>query len=193
MEKTLEVAYAEKSSGNDFFHKGELEEASKAYSKALLAVNQAFREAEEEADLRPLVQEVQIPSLLNLALCYLKLGRDINNAVLHCSSVLQIEPGNIKALYRRAQAHLHLQDFSQCRHDLVSAMNLDPSNASLKELWTEYTRKQQAYEAKSRKIARAAISTPSEDTSIRRELLWGLFRCCRRRMHEATLAANNGR
>lgn len=192
MEKTLELAYAEKASGNEFFRQGQLEEASKAYSKALLAVNQAFREAEDEVQLKALVQEVQIPGLLNLALCYLRLGKDVKNAVVHCTSVLQIESGNIKALYRRAQAHLSLQDFDLARQDLVTALNLDPSNASLKELWTDLTRQLQAYQAKSKRIAQAAMQEEKKP-SLRRELLWGLFRCCRRRMHEASLAANNGR
>jgi len=192
MEKTLEIAYAEKASGNEFFRQGQLEEASKAYSKALLAVNQAFREAEDEVQLKALVQEVQIPALLNLALCYLRLGTDVKNAVVHCTSVLQIEPGNIKALYRRAQAYLALQDFDLARQDLVTALNLDPTNASLKELWTDLMRQLQAYQAKSKRIAQAAMQAEKKP-SLRRELLWGLFRCCRRRMHEASLAANNGR
>jgi len=192
MEKTLEIAYAEKASGNEFFRQGQLEEASKAYSKALLAVNQAFREAEDEVQLKALVQEVQIPALLNLALCYLRLGTDVKNAVVHCTSVLQIEPGNIKALYRRAQAYLALQDFDLARQDLVTALNLDPTNASLKDLWTDLMRQLQAYQAKSKRIAQAAMQAEKKP-SLRRELLWGLFRCCRRRMHEASLAANNGR
>jgi tetratricopeptide (TPR) repeat protein len=191
MEKTLEVAYAEKASGNEFFREGQLDEASKAYSKALLAVNQAFREAEDETQLKSLVQEVQIPGLLNLALCYLKLNRDVKNAVVHCTSVLQIEPGNIKALYRRAQAHLSLQDFDLARQDLVTALNLDPANSALKELWADFTRQHQTYQAKSRRIAQAAMGE-EEKPSLRRELLWGLFRCCRRRMHEASLATNYG-
>lgn len=191
MEKTLEVAYAEKASGNEFFREGQLEEASKAYSKALLAVNQAFREVEDETQLKSLVQEVQIPGLLNLALCYLKLNRDVKNAVVHCTSVLQIEPGNIKALYRRAQAHLSLQDFDLARQDLVTALNLDPANSALKELWADFTRQHQTYQAKSRRIAQAAMRE-EEKPSLRRELLWGLFRCCRRRMHEASLATNYG-
>ena len=191
MEKTLELAYAEKASGNEFFREGQLEEASKSYSKALLAVNQAFREAEDETQLKSLVQEVQIPGLLNLALCYLKLNRDVKNAVVHCTSVLQIEPGNIKALYRRAQAHLSLQDFDLARQDLVTGLNLDPANSALKELWADFTRQHQAYQAKSRRIAQAALRE-DERPSLRRELLWGLFRCCRRRMHEASLATNNG-
>lgn len=192
MEKTLEIAYAEKASGNEFFRQGQLEEASKAYSKALLAVNQAFREAEDEVQLKALVQEVQIPALLNLALCYLRLGTDVKNAVVHCTSVLQIESGNIKALYRRAQAYLALQDFDLARQDLVTALNLDPTNASLKDLWTDLMRQLQAYQAKSKRIAQAAMQAEKKP-SLRRELLWGLFRCCRRRMHEASLAANNGR
>ena len=165
MEKTLEIAYAEKASGNEFFRQGQLEEASKAYSKALLAVNQAFREAEDEVQLKALVQEVQIPALLNLALCYLRLGTDVKNAVVHCTSVLQIESGNIKALYRRAQAYLALQDFDLARQDLVTALNLDPTNASLKDLWTDLMRQLQAYQAKSKRIAQAAMQAEKKPIS----------------------------
>ena len=186
----LQVAYSEKSSGNSQFHSGQLAEACKSYSKALLAVNQVFRNPEplEEEPMNQLVQEVQIPSLLNLALCYLKLGTDLQNAVTHCSSVLQIDPGNVKGYYRRAQAYLALQEFPSARSDLISALNLDPGNASLKECWQELQQKEQRYREKSKRIAQAALSgDKAEGSSVSRELMWGLFRCCRRRIHEASL------
>ena len=49
--------------------------------------------------------QTRVTLLLNLAATMLKL-HDYPAAVAHCSSVIEVEPSNVKAYYRRAQAHL---------------------------------------------------------------------------------------
>jgi tetratricopeptide (TPR) repeat protein len=52
--------------------------------------------------------------------CYLKLS-DWNAALEHSEQVLALQPSNVKALYRRAQAHAGRLDFEEARACLLRA------------------------------------------------------------------------
>ena len=45
--------------------------------------------------------------------------------------MLEIDSGNIKALYRRAQAHLGARDFLEAELDVNRALVLQPGNAEM--------------------------------------------------------------
>lgn len=42
--------------------------------------------------------------------------------------VLELESTNVKALYRRAQAHMNLADLDLAEFDIKKALELDPDN-----------------------------------------------------------------
>ena len=44
--------------------------------------------------------------------------------------VLEKDPSNVKALFRRAQAYAATQDFIEARQDLELAIKADPANRS---------------------------------------------------------------
>ena len=154
-----------------------------------------------------MVKEIQIPCLLNLALCYLKLKICYENVVIHCSDALKIEPNSIKGLYRRSMAHLQLGQLDEAKSDLQRAIKLEPSNLSLREGWEEYMRRKQEYKEKERKRAQTMFkfepeikktskapeanptSEANETSEVpNRQSAWlnivrGLSNCCRRRVH----------
>lgn len=72
-----------------------------------------------------LCTKVQIP----LDFCFLvrvhKLIKLIKNC---CLKVLELESTNVKALYRRAQAHMNLADLDLAELDIKKALELDPDN-----------------------------------------------------------------
>ena len=53
---------------------------------------------------------------------------------LKCSKVLEIDSGNIKALYRRAQAYLGSLDFLEAELDVQKALVLQPDHAEMQAL-----------------------------------------------------------
>ncbi len=68
--------------------------------------------------------------LVCLFRCYLKLG-DWNSALEHSEQVLALQPCNVKALYRRAQAHVGRLEFDEARACLLRAQRaLDEAAAS---------------------------------------------------------------
>jgi FK506-binding protein 4/5 len=60
------------------------------------------------------------------------------DAIAHCSRVLKVDQCNVKALYRRAIAHLllpadrHINGLACALDDLQRAIQLEPQNAELK-------------------------------------------------------------
>jgi tetratricopeptide (TPR) repeat protein len=62
---------------------------------------------------------------LNYALCKLKLG-DYKPAIEQCSLVLNEDPTNVKALFRRAQAHIRMgRDLEAAEADLKSLVTIE--------------------------------------------------------------------
>lgn len=80
-----------------------------------MILSSAFPQAIEDKDLRQrsyrpprpdqveAVQAAQVACLLNLALCYAR-SKQFADSIAACDAVLLMQPGNAKALYRRAQA-----------------------------------------------------------------------------------------
>lgn len=69
--------------------------------------------------------------LLNEAQCRLHLSQPADAASL-CTRVLEREPENVKALYRRALASLALHDYLLARRDLSAAAKLQPGNRDVR-------------------------------------------------------------
>lgn len=64
---------------------------------------------------------VRMKCMLNLASCHLRLNK-YDACISECSQVLQTDPDNMKALYRRGQAHLAVQNNVAAVSDLRRAL-----------------------------------------------------------------------
>lgn len=73
---------------------------------------------------------------LNRAAAYLKLGKN-EDAERDCSTVLDLSPNNVKALFRRGQARLGVGKLVEAQSDLRQALELEPGNAAVKEELTK--------------------------------------------------------
>lgn len=81
---------------------------------------------------------------MNVAQGLLKLGQ-FENAVGHCDAALQIEPNNVKALWRKAKAVWGTRNPGFAREALDALLKVDPSNAAaltmLREIEVEEAKK----------------------------------------------------
>ncbi|KAK9908394.1 hypothetical protein WJX75_007224 [Coccomyxa subellipsoidea] len=69
--------------------------------------------------------DIRSKCMLNLASCYLRLN-NYNACISECSEVLKTDPSNMKALYRRGQAHLALRSRAAAAADLRRALERAP-------------------------------------------------------------------
>ena len=70
---------------------------------------------------------------LNQAMYWLQIG-SFTHATAACDVVLQSDPSNVKALYRRAQAAHALKDFPGCIRDCRRAVEVAPQNREVRAL-----------------------------------------------------------
>jgi len=123
VEQKIEAAQAIKAIGSDYFKKQQYDIAKIKYEKCLRYLEDEHPSEEEKNH----ILSIKLLILTNLALCNLKLGKNID-VVRDTTTVLSHEKHNVKALYRRAQANLKLKEFELALDDLNAAQNLEPNN-----------------------------------------------------------------
>ncbi|KAL8197327.1 UNVERIFIED_CONTAM: Protein unc-45 A [Gekko kuhli] len=103
--------------GNEHFQAGRYEEALEAYARALsLDPPRADRAALHR----------------NRAACHLKRG-DYVQAEQDASKAIDVDPGDVKGLFRRSQALQQLGRLDQALSDLQRCVSLEPKNRALQE------------------------------------------------------------
>ncbi|NXD75325.1 TOM34 protein, partial [Halcyon senegalensis] len=99
-----------KEEGNELVKKGNHKKAVEKYSESL-KLNQ------------------ECATYTNRALCYLTL-KQYKEAVQDCTEALRLDPKNVKALYRRAQALKELKDYKSSIADIKSLLKTEPKNGA---------------------------------------------------------------
>ncbi|CAN9512635.1 unnamed protein product [Ophioblennius macclurei] len=122
-EKEVKKALALKEEGNALVKNGEHKKAIDKYSQSLK------------------LNAAEVTTYTNRALCYLSV-KQYRDAVRDCDQALAMDGGNVKALYRRAQAHRQLQNVAACVDDLKSLLEEEPKNGAALKLLQEVQRKQ---------------------------------------------------
>ncbi|XP_069703737.1 AH receptor-interacting protein [Periplaneta americana] len=112
--------------GNVLFRNKEYKAASDKYAQAIGMLEQLML-MEKPGDEEWIALEKQkLPLLLNFAQCKLY-EKEYYKVIEHCSTVLKSEPDNVKALFRRAKAHVGAWNPREAREDFTRVMELDQS------------------------------------------------------------------
>ncbi|XP_035305543.1 sperm-associated antigen 1 isoform X2 [Cricetulus griseus] len=111
------LADREKGKGNEAFHAGDYEEAIMYYTRSLSAL--------------PTVSAYN-----NRAQAAIKL-QQWNSAVQDCEKALKLEPGNMKALLRRATAYKHQNKLQEAAEDLKVVLSVEPHNDMARKILSE--------------------------------------------------------
>jgi len=111
--------------GNKLFSASDFAAAVRKYEKALRYLNYC----ENSDDVR--IKAAKIPCLSNSAACHLKLGQNAETLET-CSKVLILEPTNVKALFRKAQAQFNMKDYEEALQTLKEALLHEKDNKEVK-------------------------------------------------------------
>ena len=112
--------------GNNMYQEGRYSEAADKYAVALGCIEQLLlKEKPGEPEYKEL-EIKKIPFLLNYSQCKLCLG-EYYEAAEHLSTVLDIDPHNVKAYYRRGKANRKLWKMEEARKDFSKTIELDPT------------------------------------------------------------------
>ncbi|KAG6809839.1 hypothetical protein H0H92_014531 [Tricholoma furcatifolium] len=142
-------AQLEKEKGNAAFKAGDYPNAIGHYTAAILA---------DRADHT-------FP--LNRAAAYLKLGKN-EDAERDCTTVLNLNALNAKALFRRGQARLALGKLEEASTDLTQALKREPSNIAIQEELKKVTKQMDKKKAKTSKPSN--VPTPTTPAPKRRRV-----------------------
>uniref|UniRef100_A0A3P8PCR5 RNA-polymerase II-associated protein 3-like C-terminal domain-containing protein n=1 Tax=Astatotilapia calliptera TaxID=8154 RepID=A0A3P8PCR5_ASTCA len=107
-QEKLFLANREKDKGNEAFRAKDYEEAVTYYSRSLSIIT-------------------TVAAYNNRAQAEIKLEH-WHNALKDCLSVLELEPGNLKALLRRAVVYNHMGNFHMATEDLRTVLREEPQN-----------------------------------------------------------------
>ncbi|KAK3864839.1 hypothetical protein Pcinc_029502 [Petrolisthes cinctipes] len=118
-----------KEEGNKSYRDGDHEDASAKYSEALGRLEQLMLREKPGDEEWELLYQMKVPLLLNFSQCQILQGQ-YYQAIEHCTTVLDKDPDNVKALFRRGRAYVEVFSPAEARKDLAKATNLDPSLAS---------------------------------------------------------------
>ena len=130
-EKTVAVS-ALREEGNALYKQGNYGGASGKYFEALSYLEEQIVKEKPQSEEWYAIANTKVPLLLNYAQCKL-LEEEYAEVIRHTTSVLEIDPENIKALYRRGRAHSASWDVHEATRDLRMAVELDPSLGSAVE------------------------------------------------------------
>merc|ERR1711972_480383 len=94
-------------------------------------------------------KELKLACELNSAACSLKF-KDFAEVRKSCNNVLKEDSRNVKALFRRAQAHLGEKSFTDCISDLKKLVEVDPQSREARSLMKEAQAGQKEEDKKSK-------------------------------------------
>lgn len=128
-EEKLEIATRRKEEGNELFKQKKYERALKRYKKALDYFQNDSSLKDEE---KKKASALKLPCYLNTAVCLMK-TKSWKEVIENCNKALEIDPANVKALYRKGSALIDLDDWEQAKLCLEKALQHDPSNKEIKQ------------------------------------------------------------
>jgi FK506-binding protein 4/5 len=127
-EEKVDEMMARKLLGNELFKGGRLALAVKAYERGIALFDSPTNEL--TADVRKRVNVLLVQCHLNLAACSERRS-DVAKVIHHCNKALEVEPSNVKALYRRGSAFMQQDDYYNAESDLRYAAEVSAGNADV--------------------------------------------------------------
>ncbi|WPT17954.1 Peptidyl-prolyl cis-trans isomerase FKBP62 [Picochlorum sp. SENEW3] len=157
-EEKISNASLLKDKGNAAFKAGKVSRAIKYWdrSKTCVEFNDNFS-AENKEEAKKILKSLQ----LNSAAAYLKMKEPLR-AREAASKVIETDPYNMKALYRRAQSYIDTQDWIEAAQDIKAALGNDPDNGDFKIL----RKRLKTAEAKSSKKEKSLWSSTFQKLEI---------------------------
>lgn len=139
-----------KDSGNHYFFQKNYVDADRKYKKALRYYNWMTKKTNVPNSLNKSVASIQVAILLNRAAVNLK-KKNYREALDLCTEVLQLDKENSKALFRRSQAQMGLNEYDLSLVDLKKALSKSPNDKiiliemeKLKEIKSSYLKIEKA-------------------------------------------------
>lgn len=151
-------ATQKKESGNRYFKEKNYEQAAKLYKRALKLLETWEHSEEDAAQCKELL--IALGNNVGNVQHKLKQYKEARQSSLE---VLQLEPTNVKAMYRIGQIALDQNEFDEANMFLRKALEIEPKNAKVRQLLVQLKKKKRDQKALERKLyAKLGGSKPAD-------------------------------
>ena len=150
--QVLEIISKIKNSGNHFFKSSDFKSAARKYKKAqkfISHLRDCMGSSNDDEEMK--IREIEVPICLNIAAVLLK-QNDFEAALKECEKVIEIQPENKKALFRRGQARFGLKDYDEALKDLQKVKALEPNDTGVANEIIKVKKAKQSYAEKEKKL-----------------------------------------
>ncbi|KAG1942742.1 peptidyl-prolyl cis-trans isomerase FKBP5 [Pimephales promelas] len=148
LNEKLERVVLVKQKGTQYFKTGLYNHAVIQYQQI---VNWLEMECGTDKEHLQAIQSFLLVAHLNLALCYLRL-REYSQTVDNCNKVMELDPENEKALYRRGEARLLRNEFSLALVDFRKVLQVNSFNRAARSQIAICQRKIREHHERDKKI-----------------------------------------
>ena len=125
-DERLQLVPELKQKGNDEYNKKNYALAADTYAQAIGILEQLMlKEKPNDTEWMQLNEQKNV-ILLNFAQCKL-IQRDFYAVIEHCTTVLNSDPDNVKALFRRGKANVGAWSPTAAKEDFFKVIHLDPT------------------------------------------------------------------
>lgn len=116
--------------GNEYYSKKDYPAACESYAKCLNIIETLLLKEKPRGDEWLNLDALKTPVLLNLSQAKLAMN-EYYDAIKLTNEVLQRDPSNIKALFRRAKANSQVWNFDESIQDYEKCLQLDETNSAM--------------------------------------------------------------
>ncbi|CAH2269786.1 jg18973 [Pararge aegeria aegeria] len=128
-EEKLEQSNVLKESGTNYFKESKFQLAIKKYKKVVTLLDDIPSNTFDTEEHKTRAKALLVSVHLNLALVYLKVTPPHHyEAKDHATKALNLDPNNVKGLFRRGQALLALGEADQALKDFEKVVEAEPQN-----------------------------------------------------------------
>eukprot|EP01065_Artemidia_motanka_P029851 TRINITY_DN35914_c0_g1_i1.p1 TRINITY_DN35914_c0_g1~~TRINITY_DN35914_c0_g1_i1.p1 ORF type:complete len:450 (+),score=164.59 TRINITY_DN35914_c0_g1_i1:63-1412(+) len=165
-DERIPVATEAKEEGNQLYKAKKLVRAQRKYQKAVDILDHEYG-VDDEATVKDM-RKLKLPCLTNLAAVQLGLGRNAE-CIENCGKALELDGQCVKAILRRAKAHLAMDNWSECEADLerilgsAIAEGIDSGNADAKRELERLRKRTRAQDKKDKRAFAGMFSRMVEE------------------------------
>ncbi|KAI9344791.1 hypothetical protein DFJ73DRAFT_839688 [Zopfochytrium polystomum] len=159
VEEKIAKGKEQKDIGNQAFKNGDNQAALRSYHNAVLYLSGldsssmngiVGNQKELEQSLKDDIMKTLATCHNNIAAVHIR-NQKWDRAITYCNKVLEKQPENSKALFRRGQSNLALNNLDAAEADLVKAAKLEPKDAAIRGELAKIKKRREEYAEKQKK------------------------------------------
>lgn len=161
IEKRLTWVDGKRNKGNQLYREKKFVEAVAAYTKCARVIEQANNQDQTDS-VRKEISQLSVKCQNNLSASYMMLDR-WKDAMKACSTVLAIDPKNVRAYFRKGKALAETGELKKAIQHLKRAAHFSPNDQTIQDEITKQTNRLKTQNENQKKMYQRMFGGPTSD------------------------------